>query len=175
MQRRSFLLGGLAALTAGPRVLHAKADPAPHLLSLHHTHTDEALELPYRLGQRLAPRTLRSLNHFLRDFRTEESVTIDRQLLDILTELKRRARNPDGVIEIISAYRSPKTNAMLRRKSSGVARRSLHMEGKALDVRLRGTSTSRLRDLAIDLRRGGVGYYRRSNFVHLDTGRVRHW
>jgi uncharacterized protein YcbK (DUF882 family) len=177
MQRRTFLIGGMAALAAGPRILYAKTGPLPRQLDLYHTHTDESLEVAYRPGAGVPVGSMNRLDHFLRDFRTGDVIEIDHCLFDILAELKHRARNPDGVFEIISAYRSPKTNEALRHRSkhSGVARHSLHMQGRALDIRLRGTATSHLRDLAMELRRGGVGYYRRSNFIHVDTGRVRHW
>ena len=175
MQRRTFLLGGLAALAAGPRILQAKINNDPTHLSLFHTHTSESLDLLYPDETQLTRDSLNRLNHFLRDFRTEQSAAIDPKLVETLCELKRRAGNPDGVFEIISAYRSPQTNAKLRKKSRGVARKSFHMLGKAVDIRLRGTRTSELRDIAIAMKRGGVGYYSRSDFIHLDTGRVRHW
>jgi uncharacterized protein YcbK (DUF882 family) len=89
--------------------------------------------------------------------------------------LQRRSHNREGVFEIISAYRSPETNTYLRREGDGVARHSMHLEGKALDVRLRGTPISQVRTLAVGMRRGGVGYYPNSDFVHLDTGTVRYW
>jgi uncharacterized protein YcbK (DUF882 family) len=175
MQRRTFLLGALTAAAAGPRLVQAKIQAKPRQLSLYHTHTSESLDIAVNTPERVSTDVRRKLNHFLRDFRTEEVYGIDPNLFGLLTELKQRAGNPDGVFEIISAYRSPKTNAMLRGKSQGVARKSLHMQGKALDIRLRGTPTSSLRDLAIDLRRGGVGYYRRSDFIHVDTGPIRRW
>jgi uncharacterized protein YcbK (DUF882 family) len=175
MNRRLFLLGGLAAIASAPRVLHAKVDTSPRYLSLYHTHTGETLDVVYRREGRFETGAQTVLNHFLRDFRTEQVAPMDPGLFDVLFELQQRAGRPDGVFEIISAYRSPQTNAMLRKKSSGVARKSLHLQGKALDVRLRGSATSELRDHAISMRRGGVGYYRRSNFLHLDTGRVRRW
>ena len=93
----------------------------------------------------------------------------------MLRDLQRYGQNYHGVFEIISGYRSPETNAMLRRETEGVARYSLHQQGQALDIRLRGTPTSGLRMLALDLQCGGVGYYPHSNFVHIDTGEVRHW
>ena len=175
MHRRTFLLGGLAALAAGPRILQAKIHTGPQQLSLCHTHTNETLDLRYPGGDLISGKVQSRLDHFLRDFRTEECASIDPRLVETLCELKQRAGNPDGVIEIISAYRSPATNAKLRKKSRGVARKSFHMLGKAVDIRLRGTPTSELRDIAIAMKRGGVGYYRRSDFIHLDTGRVRHW
>lgn len=114
------------------------------------------------------------MNHFLRDFRTGEVHTIDPALLDVLFDLRTLA-DRDDVFQIISGYRSPTTNSQLRRKSGGVAKRSLHMDGKAVDIRLTGFPTRKLRDLALSLQCGGVGYYASSDFLHLDTGRVRFW
>ncbi|HLE65999.1 MAG TPA: DUF882 domain-containing protein, partial [Burkholderiales bacterium] len=108
-----------------------------------------------------------------RDFRTGETHPIDPRLLDTLNVLC--ALCGGGVFEVISGYRSPKTNAMLRGAGGGVAEHSLHVEGRAIDLRLTGFRTARLRDAAIALGRGGVGYYPKSDFVHLDTGRVRNW
>ena len=177
MQRRDFLLGALAAAaaTAAPGIVQAKIASRPQQLSLYHTHTSESLDIQVGSLDQVSGDAHGRLNRFLRDFRTEEVYGIDPELFKLLTDLKQRAGNPDGVFEIISAYRSPKTNNMLRGKSGGVARKSLHMQGKALDIRLRGTPTSTLRDLAINLKRGGVGYYRSSDFIHVDTGRVRRW
>ncbi len=163
------------ASTATPGLLHAKTDSSPHRISFYHTHTSERLSLDYDPDKGLNARSRQQLNHFMRDFRTEEVLDIDPALLPILYGLAHSCRNPDGVIEIISAYRSPKTNSKLRSKSKGVARKSLHMQGKALDIRLRGTPISELCDQAIDMKLGGVGYYRRSNFIHVDTGPVRRW
>jgi len=175
MRRRDFIIGGLAALTAGPGIVHAKVDTRPRQISLHHTHTSESLDVTFSRNGHYSKSGLQQLNRFLRDFRTEEVSRIDPRLFDLLHQVKRKAGNPDGVFEIISAYRSPKTNQALRKKSRGVARKSWHMQGMALDVRLRGTSTRDLRDAAIALKQGGVGYYRRSDFVHLDTAQVRTW
>jgi uncharacterized protein YcbK (DUF882 family) len=112
--------------------------------------------------------------HFLRDHRNDERHEIDPTLLDVLHTV-REAAGGGAVYHVISGYRSPETNARLREKSGGVARNSLHMQGRAIDVRLPGVETSRLRDVALLLELGGVGYYRESDFVHLDTGRVRTW
>ncbi|MGH8264642.1 MAG: YcbK family protein, partial [Steroidobacteraceae bacterium] len=112
--------------------------------------------------------------HFLRDFRTGELHAIDPRLLDILYDLKLLVAG-EVRYEVISAYRSPRTNAKLRAASTSVSAHSLHMEGRAMDVRVTKFSTLKLRDLALSLKRGGVGYYAGSNFVHLDTGRVRSW
>jgi uncharacterized protein YcbK (DUF882 family) len=125
-------------------------------------------------GGRYLPDALGAVKHFLRDFRTGEEHGIDEGLLDILHTLKRET-GTSRPFEIISGYRSPKTNAMLRQHSEGVAAHSLHMNGQAVDVRLVDVPLARLRDRALALGRGGVGYYPTSNFVHVDTGRVRRW
>lgn len=143
-------------------------------LRLLHTHTGEQLQQCYFRDGALVPEACQRLDHFLRDFRTGEAYTIDPGLFDLLYGLQQQVGH-QGVIEIISGYRSPATNSRLRAASSGVAKRSLHMQGKALDIRLRDFDTARLRDAAVALQAGGVGYYAKSDFVHLDTGRVRHW
>jgi uncharacterized protein YcbK (DUF882 family) len=120
------------------------------------------------------PEALRQINHLLRDFRTEEIHVIDLNLLDTLHDLA-ASTGSGGVYDVISGYRSPATNAQLRKKSNGVAKRSLHMLGRAIDVRLADVDSKILRDAAIRLKKGGVGYYARSDFVHLDTGRFRTW
>ena len=174
MQRRDFLIGSLSLLTVGPSILRAGTSPSFSPIQLFHTHTGEHLELPFD-GFELDGAAQQSANQFLRDFRTEQVVNMDQKLISSLASLQQKLGNPDGVFEIISAYRSPKTNNMLRSKSSGVAKKSYHMQGRAVDIRLRGTKTSELRDAAIAMKIGGVGYYRRSDFIHLDTGRVRSW
>jgi uncharacterized protein YcbK (DUF882 family) len=118
--------------------------------------------------------SLREINHLLRDHRTGDTVQMDRELLDLLYSLQHKVESKKE-FQVISGYRSPKTNAMLRSKSSGVAKKSLHMQGKAIDIRLPGTSLKNLRKAAVALKSGGVGYYPNSNFVHVDTGRVRYW
>ncbi len=120
------------------------------------------------------PETLAAIDHLLRDFRTDQEHAIDTSLLDLLFDVSlKMGRNVR--FQVISGYRSPATNAMLRRKSRHVAERSLHTQGRAIDVRVQGMSAVLLRNAAIAMRRGGVGYYPNSDFVHLDTGRVRHW
>jgi uncharacterized protein YcbK (DUF882 family) len=171
--RRRFLRGiavlGLAPINAA---LPAVADTRS--LSFVHTHTGETLSTTYfQDGSYVAP-SLERVNHLLRDFRTGEVHLIDPTLLDILFDLQSKAQH-DGPFEVISAYRSPQTNAALRRRSSAVAEHSMHMQGRAIDIRLRGFATVKLRDLAVLLQRGGVGFYASSDFVHVDTGRVRRW
>ena len=171
---RRRLLFGMAAVPLLARApLSRAAFEAPRALDFLHTHTDEKLSVVYFDKGAYVPDALRAVENLLRDFRTGESHPIDAQLLDILHTL--RTAVGGGTFQVISAYRSPTTNATLAGKSNGVARNSLHMLGKAIDVRLGSRDTAQLRDAAIALARGGVGYYPASDFVHLDTGRVRRW
>jgi len=173
MNRRYFLGLALSAVTIP--ALAKKKNNQPRIVSLHHLHTDEKIEIVYRIGDRYQRDALKRLNEFLRDFRTGDIATIDPKLFDLLFDINRRLGYPDGSFEILSGYRSPVTNAMLRKASRRVARNSLHMSGKAIDIRSSGASTRRVRDSALSLRRGGVGFYSRSDFVHVDTGSVRRW
>jgi uncharacterized protein YcbK (DUF882 family) len=172
LKRASLLFGAAGALAALPVV--ADIDRRPRVLQFVHTHTGETLVAPYFDGTGYHVSTLRDVNHLLRDFRTGESHVIDPPLLDILYELQVLA-NLDATYEIISGYRSPTTNAMLRGKSHGVAERSQHLLGKAIDVRLSGFPTRQLGEYARSLALGGVGFYASSDFIHLDTSRVRFW
>jgi len=174
--RRAFLQRLVLALPGA--LLLGRAAPArtsERSLSFRHTHTGESLDVVYFADGRYLPQALDRVNHILRDFRTDEVHPIDPQLLDVLYAA-RKSTASSGVYEVISGYRSPATNAMLRGKSSGgVAQRSLHMEGQAIDVRLTDVDTKVLRDTGRALQLGGVGYYAKSDFVHLDTGGVRTW
>lgn len=143
-------------------------------LTFLHTHTGERLVAPYYQGGCYQPACLGQVNHLLRDFRTGDVHPIDPALLDVLFNLQVLA-DRDATFEVISGYRSPATNSQLRRKSGGVAAHSMHMEGKAIDIRISGFATAKVRDYARSLQRGGVGYYAASDFVHVDTGRVRFW
>jgi uncharacterized protein YcbK (DUF882 family) len=160
-----------AVLPAGH---NGAATPEERRLSFFHTHTGESIDIVYARGGAYLPPALASINEFLADFRTDDVAAMDPALLDFLYDL-RESIGSDGTFEVISAYRSPATNEMLRSQSTGVAQDSQHLRGRAIDVRLRGTATSRLRDTAIAMERGGVGYYPDSDFVHIDTGRVRSW
>jgi uncharacterized protein YcbK (DUF882 family) len=174
--RRSFLRGlaGLAAVAlAAPARLVADTR-SERILSLSHTHTGERLTVPYFADGGYLPEALSRLNHHLRDHRSGEECVIDPALFDMLNDL-RLATGTREPFQVISGYRSPKTNAKLRNAGRGVAKRSLHMDGRAIDVRLADVKSSVLRDAALELRRGGVGYYRHSDFVHVDTGRFRTW
>lgn len=167
------MLAGSALLLTPVARLYANP-LATRSLSFVHTHTGEKLSVDYWCDGQFQAQCLQPLNHFLRDFRTGEVASMDAGLLDILHQLQVLA-DRDTTYEIISAYRSPQTNAKLSSKSSGVAKKSLHMDGKALDVRLTGFSTKKLQQLALANQHGGVGFYAKSDFVHLDTGRVRSW
>ncbi len=188
MDRRTLLISGMKA-AAG--ILVAQAVPAwasvpfpsrpcsskgrgEKNLAFYHTHTRECLDITYSRNGRHDPKALQQINKYLRDFRTGEVYPIDPEVLDILWQIQQDI-GCDSTYEIISGYRSPKTNEKLRNRSGGVAKRSLHMQGKALDIRLTGKKTRVVRDCAIALEAGGVGYYAKSNFVHIDTGRVRTW
>jgi uncharacterized protein YcbK (DUF882 family) len=173
--RRRFLqtLGGAFAVgaVAPARVLASPGEE--RRLSFLHTHTRETLTVPYFADGQYLAAGLSRLDAFLRDHRTGEQHPIDPALFDILNDL-RLATGAKAPFQVISAYRSPRTNETLRR-GGGVASRSLHLEGRAIDVRLSDVRTSTLRDAALELARGGVGYYRASDFVHVDTGRIRRW
>nr|WP_249781807.1 DUF882 domain-containing protein [Bradyrhizobium sp. NBAIM14] len=170
---------GLAAallLAAAGSVHDAAALNETKTLSFHHTHSGEDLTVTFKRDGRYDEAALKQLNHFLRDWRTQEQTVMDRRLFDILWEVY---RDVDGKqpIQIISSYRSPATNAMLRRRSSGVARASQHMLGHAIDFFIPGVPLEQIRFAGLRLQRGGVGFYPTSGspFVHLDTGSVRHW
>lgn len=148
--------------------------PEPRSLSFVHTHTDERLSVVYFESGEYVDSQLERINWLLRDFRTGDVHPIAPETLDILADLQKLSDH-NGPYEVISGYRSPKTNEELHRHSGGVAEHSLHMEGRAIDVRLRGFPTERLHEIALGMGRGGVGFYPSSDFVHLDNGRVRYW
>ncbi|MFT0849243.1 DUF882 domain-containing protein [Achromobacter sp. F4_2707] len=144
-------------------------------LAMDHTHTHEKIELTYAIGRQYVPQALNHLNHFLRDHYSGLVGVMDPALYDIMHALQTslQVRSP---YQIISGYRAPHTNERLRTtRGGGVARRSLHMDGKAVDLRIPGVPLKELRDAALELARGGVGYYPGSNFIHIDTGKVRSW
>jgi len=173
--RRRFL-SGLASFSALALVAPASAfaDREERVLSFFNTHTSDRLTLPYFADGGYITDSLSRLDRFLRDHRTGEEHRIDPTLFDLLHDLRRAtgARKP---FQVISAYRSPRTNHMLHAASRGVAQRSLHLSGQAIDIRVSDVSSAVLRDAAKEMARGGVGYYRQSDFVHVDTGRVRFW
>jgi uncharacterized protein YcbK (DUF882 family) len=178
--RRHFLrqtaqVAAALALPAG--VLPAARASAADLrgLALVHTHTHEKIDLVFASGQRYVPEALGWLNRFLRDHYTGDVGVMDPQIYDQLHRVQQLLGSKDA-FEVISGYRCPATNAQLRQtRSGGVATHSLHMEGRAIDVRLPGVPLSALHQAALSLGAGGVGFYPREQFVHLDTGRVRNW
>jgi uncharacterized protein YcbK (DUF882 family) len=169
-------LTSLLLLMGAGSVHDATALNETRTLSFHHTHSDEDLTVTFKRNGRYDEEALKQLNHYLRDWRSQDQTTMDRHLFDILWEVYRDvdAKKP---IQIISAYRSPATNAMLRRRSSGVARFSQHMLGHAMDFFIPDVPLEQIRFAGLRLQRGGVGFYPTSGspFVHLDTGSIRHW
>jgi uncharacterized protein YcbK (DUF882 family) len=177
LNRRRFLraVGGVCGAWGALRVpTAAAADTARRTLRFVHTHTGESLTATYFDGADYDAASLQQINYLLRDFRNDEVRPIDPALLDVLHAAQVLAGH-DAPFQIISAYRSAATNAMLREHSGGVAEHSQHLLGKAIDVRLSGLPTRELQQIGLRLARGGVGYYPASDFVHLDTGPVRHW
>ncbi|HQZ38985.1 MAG TPA: DUF882 domain-containing protein [Vicinamibacterales bacterium] len=173
--RRRFVTTVAAALPALALPRASLASTARvRALDFVHTHTGESLSVEYARGVEYWPDALATVNHFLRDFRTGGVHPIDPGLLDLLHRLT-TLTDTGRPFQVISGYRSPKTNAMLRSRSEGVASSSLHMQGQAIDIRLADIPLASLRHAALEAARGGVGYYPASNFVHVDTGRVRHW
>ncbi|MCI5060049.1 MAG: DUF882 domain-containing protein [Alphaproteobacteria bacterium] len=185
IDRRSFL--GIGAATLGGVLLPSLATSAQaanfrsgiiskgaRRLVFRNTHTGESFSGVYRVGDKYLPDAFDQINTVMRDFRTDQRYPMDPRVLDIIYSVQRMS-NPNKPLEIISGYRSPGTNKMLRNTSSGVAKKSLHMKGQAIDFRMKDFSTKRLRDIAKNLRAGGVGYYSKSDFVHVDTGDVRSW
>ncbi|MGY4285351.1 uncharacterized protein YcbK (DUF882 family) [Bradyrhizobium sp. LM2.7] len=169
-------LASVLLFAAAGSVHDAAALNETKTLSFHHTHSGEDLTVTFKRDGRFDEAALKQLNHFLRDWRTQDETVMDRHLFDILWEVY---RDVDGKqpIQIISSYRSPATNAMLRRRSSGVARFSQHMLGHAMDFYIPGVPLEQIRFAGLRLQRGGVGFYPTSGspFVHLDTGSIRHW
>lgn len=176
--RRAFL--GTSLVAAGALLLPAfaragEAVPAARRLRLYNTHTAESLDVTYFEQGSYHADALAEIDHLLRDFRANQSAPMARGLIDLVHDLTLRLET-DARIEVISGFRSPATNDLLRRTGGGgVARRSLHMDGMAMDLRIPGRQLAHVRDAAIALQRGGTGFYPRENFVHVDTGRVRRW
>lgn len=180
LARRRFLrhTARLAAAVALPALATPAALaslPDARALALVHTHTHEKIDLVYADGERYVPEALGWLNRFLRDHYTGDIGVMDPQVFDLLHRVQ-QALGSKGSFEVISGYRCPATNSRLRQTGGGgVAKHSLHMEGRAIDVRLPGVPLADLHEAALSLRAGGVGFYPREQFVHLDTGRVRNW
>jgi uncharacterized protein YcbK (DUF882 family) len=150
-------------------------DAQQYWLHLYHLHTGERIDIMYRVGDMYLPDAVQKLDHFLRDHRTGDVKDYDVREFDLLRDLLVELGHPGGVIDIVCGYRTPWSNEYLREHGHGVALHSQHMEAKAIDIRIPGVPTSKVRDAALAMRRGGVGYYASSDFVHVDVGRVRRW
>ncbi len=175
--RRKFLIQATSTAVAVclPQLSLAKSNPLEaRSLAFLNLHTQETLSCIYWKNNQLSFSALTKIHHILRDHRTQEISQIDPQLINLLYKLH-TATQSKAPFEIISGYRSPKTNEALRKNTSGVAKRSLHMQGKAIDVRLADVDLRKFRDIAIELQSGGVGYYPKSGFLHIDTGTPRYW
>ncbi len=178
--RRRFLQLGLGATTALllPNAfagLSSSSIAQPERkLSLLNLHTGEHLKTTYWAEGQYQTSELEAINHILRDHRTGDVYRMDNDLLNLLNVIHQKMDSKQA-FQVISGYRSPKTNAALNKKSSGVAKKSLHMQGKAIDIRLPGHQLSDLRKAAINCQTGGVGYYPKSDFIHIDTGHIRRW
>jgi uncharacterized protein YcbK (DUF882 family) len=174
--QKAILLVTLSVFIIGSYGYPCLAEPEDKERSLkfYNTHTDERLDVIYKRGEAFLPGALREIDYILRDHRSGEIYPIDPVLLDFLYDLLAEL-DYDSEVHIISGYRSPITNQKLREKSSGVAKGSMHMHGKALDFRLPGVDTAIIRNTALAMKRGGVGYYKKLDFVQIDTGRVRSW
>jgi uncharacterized protein YcbK (DUF882 family) len=161
--------------TGTTRGLNSPVPQGLYRLRLYHTHTEQRLDIVYRHGYSYDVRAEAELNEFLRDYRTGEVHQYDPRVFDLLWDLLRLLGRPGAQIDVVCAYRTPQTNEYLRTHGHGVAKHSLHMQAMAIDIRIPGVPTAKLRDAALALRRGGVGYYATSDFVHVDIGRVRRW
>ena len=168
----SFAIPALAQIAA-PALVGLK-DTGCRTLALQSLHTGEKLKADYWVDGAYIPDALDGFNRVMRDHRSGDIAKIEPKLFDLLDALQNRIESSSG-FQVISGYRSPKTNAMLHEKSSGVASKSLHMLGQAIDIRVPGCALDHLHESALAMKAGGVGYYPKSNFVHVDIGRVRHW
>lgn len=179
LSRRGFLAAGSAAGVALALPLPAMAAGGEWRLAIRNVHNNESVDAVFARAGRFVPEGLAELNHGLRDWRTGEAMAMDRRLLALLVRLREKLEiGGSRKIDLISGYRSPHTNAALRvagGEHTGVATRSQHMLGKATDIMVPGVTLDRLHGAALALGGGGVGYYPRDGFVHVDTGRVRHW
>jgi uncharacterized protein YcbK (DUF882 family) len=177
LDRRNFLKQAavLTGALAAPAIVHARVSPAHEKsLRLFNVHTGESWRGVFWAAGDFVHDAVCDINKLVRDFRSNTSLPMDPALLVLLAQVS-AAVGPELAVHVISGYRSPETNQMLAEKGDGVAKHSLHMEGKAMDIRVPGRSLDVVRRAGVALRGGGVGYYQASQFVHLDTGRLRHW
>lgn len=177
-RRSALCLILLSMISPIARALDVAQPSSPeYRLRFYHTHTREHLDIVYRRGDTYLPEALDQLDHYLRDHRTGDVHHFDPRLFDLLHDLTATLNDAGGEIDVICGYRTPWSNKFLRTRSAhtGVAVHSLHMQAEAIDIRLPGIPTAAVRDAALRLQRGGVGYYRSSDFVHVDVGPVRRW
>lgn len=175
--RRRLLFGLAAPVALGLAALplrSAEAAVRERSLSMHHLHTGESLNATYYAGGRYLGESVRAFSWLLRDWRESRAKPVDPELLDLVWALRQRL-DTTAPIQIVCGYRTPQTNAFLRRRSEGVARNSLHLRAMAIDLKVPGRPLRQVRSAAVSLRGGGVGYYPASDFVHVDTGQVRTW
>jgi len=165
-----FLLTGFSAFANTPQ-----SNLPEYRLRFFHTHTGEHLDVIYRVGGQYIPDALERVDQFLRDHRTGDVHHYDPRLLDLLSDLLGSVGRAGAELNVVCGYRTPWSNNFLRTHTSGVAKNSLHMQAEAIDIRLPGLPTSAFRDAALALHRGGVGYYAKSDFIHVDVGRIRRW
>lgn len=175
LQRRKALLValGVAAVPFGSRIAEAATYPELRI-SFYNLHTTELLDTVFWANGEYDPDALNQINNVLRDHRTGQIKQIDPRLMSVLFLINQKVNNKNP-ISVISGYRSEETNRKLARINSGVAKNSFHIKGQAIDIRIPGIDTAKIRDAALNLRVGGVGYYSKSNFTHIDTGPRRHW
>lgn len=178
LSRRDLMkLGGVGVVSLVTPLLSSSSAQAAQKVwdvSFRQVHTGESFSGVYRVGDKYLPEAFERINYFLRDFRTGDAFPMDPRVIDILS-LVQDGTGKATPLEILSGYRTPKTNAMLRRVTDGVARNSFHMYGQAIDIRMPNFGTRKLSQVAKSLRAGGVGYYPKSHFVHVDTGDIRSW
>lgn len=174
---RRLLLAALVLACPVASAVASRPEPKPreYRLKLFSPNSGERLDVVYRRDDAYDSEALAKLDRFLRDLRAGSVKSHDPRLFDLLTDLMLKMKKPEGELHVICGYRTPETNSRLRRKSSKVAKASLHMQAEAIDIRVPGVRTARLRDAAVSLARGGVGYYAKSDFVHVDVGPVRRW
>jgi uncharacterized protein YcbK (DUF882 family) len=174
--RRGLLVGACAAMASlsAPAIVRAQGLPGVRRAMLHNLHTGDTFNEVFYANGRYMPDALAEAMRVLRDWRNGEEHPMDPRLFDTLHEISTRL-DTSSAFQVISGYRSPSTNAMLHSRSSGVAEHSQHMLGKACDIRIEGVALRNLRNAALDVSAGGVGYYPVSNFVHVDVARVRQW
>ncbi|GAB2659218.1 YcbK family protein [Vibrio panuliri] len=175
--RRNFIKlagSGIVVASCAPSVALASYPDLSRSLALNNVHTGENLETRYFDGQHYVRKELTRIDKICRDFRRNEIHNMDKKLFDQISLIQSEL-GVEAEVQIISGYRSPATNKALRARSSGVAKKSYHMTGQAIDFRLDGVNLRKVRDIAREIKAGGVGYYPSSNFVHIDTGPVRYW